>query len=167
MALKSDNPESQAPSESEELSLRALPTWELSRDGSTLRINGAAAARFGDSPIDQLFDDRSEFKALVERGFEGVPLRPFDLLNGRRGVLLVEKSEADSSDRIRVGLLDVTHAHLLEQESAFSERLRAVCNLATRPGSSGPGDRITSAEHSRRSHLAQAGLHGPRSFCSR
>ncbi|MEC7242402.1 MAG: response regulator, partial [Myxococcota bacterium] len=130
MALKSDNPERQALSESEELSLRALPTWELARDGSTLRVNCAAAERFGDAPIDQLFDDRSEFKALVERGFEGVPLRPFDLLNGRRGVLLVEKSEADSPDRIRVGLLDVTHAHLLEQESAFTDRLRAVCNLA-------------------------------------
>ena len=130
MAENRDNPSLVETGETADLQLREIPTWELEADGRTLRQNLVAVERFGVCPIDQLFEDRSDFQALVDRGFEGIPLRPVDLLNERRGLLLVEKNDEAGREVIHVGVVDVTHAQLLEQESAFSERLTAVCNLA-------------------------------------
>ena len=108
------------------LGFSSLPTWEIAEDGSTLRINSAAIARFGEVAFIDLFEDSSEFEALVSRGFEGVPVRPLELVGGHRGVLLLEREEA----RVRVALVDVTHVQLLQREQALSERLSALSNLA-------------------------------------
>jgi signal transduction histidine kinase/CheY-like chemotaxis protein len=108
-----------------------LPVFFVDANGLIVARNTKAGGLKITSQFSELFEDSDHIDLLIETSFDGGGVeRPYRLLSGREVLLSVERSVQDDVEVFIVVLFDVTHYHMLSEESQLSRRLTAVGNLA-------------------------------------
>lgn len=108
-----------------------LPVFFVDTKGLVVARNTKAGGLKITPQFSDLFEDSDHMDLLIETNFDGGGVeRPYRLLSGREVLLSVERGVQDDVEVFIVVLFDVTHYHMLSEESQLSRRLTAVGNLA-------------------------------------
>lgn len=108
-----------------------LPVFFVDTAGSIVDRNAKAMALMVSEQFSALFEDSDHIDLLIETNLAGGGVeRPYRLVSGREVLLSVERGLKSGVEVFIVVLFDVTHYHMLSEESQLSRRLTAVGNLA-------------------------------------
>ena len=108
-----------------------LPVFYVDAGGSIVDRNAKAMTLMVSERFSALFEDSDHIELLIGTKFDGGGVeRPYRLVSGREVLLSVERGLKGDVGVFIVVLFDVTHYHMLSEESQLSRRLTAVGNLA-------------------------------------